>query len=1044
MWNLSSIVLATPRRTRFLLPALAVIIGLGATAAGAAPAAETTAGPAQDPALEAYALVRQWPVDPPPLAGLIEDPRGLDIDQADRAFISDRVVGGVVVMLPDGTFLPPFGAAGTSGPGRLGSPGRLAVDQENERLYVLDNGTDRVVAYDLGGQYLTAWNTPGVGIATAPDGRVFVADGQANEVKVFGPEGSPSFRFGTLGVGNGEFTLLTDVSVSPDGKVVAVGDKAGERIQLFDLNGSTVKFRRDWDLQRPEYSQYERNPDDLPPFFRCRAGTVFALGEDLAWVGDGSGSCRLRPDGFDYTLASSSVQGAVCKLSVVHPRLRPTTKQYLALATYDPNVGPCWSNRGRKDTRLDTTPVVLRFADEHLRRVAGVALATNEIPDGTLVGPWRIGLPGPGQVFLQDASTHSHLFDANGLLLADSGTGDVWKSGRSERTTLERVEGSPVPGEIFAHYRQENWGRSPGCGGCPPGWIERAQGIGRYRTVTAQVYGRNVLTVEPIWEKAWSKNSTEIQVHDIIYNRATDEIAALFNDSSSGTDLANNDALMDFFAADGVARPRTLDLDEIKLGRLNWNPYTDLGVTPTGQILVLDSARARVTVVSRDGKLAGTVAVGGDTYRVAGGPNDTLFALLRSGFVERRRLADGVVTARFDARSQDRSDPAALTDIAVDDAGQVHVVDGQSNQVLVFEPGQSTVALPSGLGECMYAAGKTASPERLALGDTTRISLQIAGRCGLDSSPTDVVIVTSGDVRALATVLGGLDMMRHRVGLIDVSPRLAQPLTHDRAAVIRAASNYGNATGASARLALEMAQKQFAADDGRQHVILLLKVPYCTPLLALDARECRGYAPAEEAAQAAAAAGTRVLVIINSYPGVVDHSYILASSVDAVIPEGADPIPYVIQYKLPEALAGNVHLEDGLPDNMRLVPGSVQPPATVAASALAWDLPRLPGEGAAFRFDLQPQAAGRWPTNTEAVATFTDVWGKPQRLVFPVPEVEVVDVAPTPVEPSPTTPPTATAPTAVPTPSPSATPAEARRPVFLPLLLRAFDIRSRE
>jgi hypothetical protein len=179
------------RRARHRVATLALLLSLGAGAVSAAPRPNAADGPAQTPAFEPYALVDQWPGEPPQLAGIIGDPQGLDVDLDDRVFISDRKAGGVVVMLPDGTFLPPIGAVGTDGPARLVSPGRLAVDQTRKRLYVLDGGTDRVVVYDLDGRYLADWNTAGVGIAVAPDGSVFVADGATNQVKVFDPAGAP-------------------------------------------------------------------------------------------------------------------------------------------------------------------------------------------------------------------------------------------------------------------------------------------------------------------------------------------------------------------------------------------------------------------------------------------------------------------------------------------------------------------------------------------------------------------------------------------------------------------------------------------------------------------------------------------------------------------------------------------------------------------------------------------------------------------------------------------------------------------------------------
>jgi len=121
----------------------------------------------------------------------------------------------------------------------------------------------------------------------------------------------------------------------------------------------------------------------------------------------------------------------------------------------------------------------------------------------------------------------------------------------------------------------------------------------------------------------------------------------------------------------------------------------------------------------------------------------------------------------------------------------------------------------------------------------------------------------------------------------------------------------------------------------------------------------------------------------------------------------------------------SVVVTDRIPANMALVQGSVRPPATVMPDGeLRWSLPG----GSAFPdlvFTLRPLASGRWPTNVEAAAAFTDTLGRAARVVFPVPEVEVL--APSSATPSATpsaspTPVATVAPTDEPTPSPDPPP----------------------
>jgi len=849
-----------------------------------------------------------------------------------------------------------------------------------------------------------------------------------------------------------------------------VGDKDGLRLQLFDLTAASARYRRDYDLQRPEYSQFEQwwirqggsppaDPKDgPPPFFHCRSGTVHALGGDEAWVGDGTGSCRLAPEGFTYTIASSSSQGAICKLTVRHPRIRPTTSQYVAIATYNPNVGPCWSTRGKKDTRLDTTAAVVWFTDEEMHRPLTVSLGTNEVPDGALVGPRRISLPAPGMVFVQDDTTHGHYFGEDGAFAADSASRDAWKPGQTERIWLELTEGAPVSGEVFGYYRKQAWKKNPILGTAQSSWQEQEHGVGRYRTQKSVLYGRDILVLEPVWERHFSEPHPAYReanqglaqrdvmfVMDIVYNPVSNEVIALVNEDPSDPSRPDDVRLVAYPAADGVGK-REVDLPEASLGRLSLGTFTDLAVSPDGDVLVLDQVNAEVSILAAAGGVEATLAVPGDTRRIAGGPADTVFVLRGSGYVERVRRADGAVTARFDARLAPRSDPATLTALVADGSGRVYVTDGLSNVVLVYEPGASSTLQP-GEGECVFASTKDAQPARLFRGDSTRVTLGLMGQCGIGAAPADIVIVAQlldpSDrrmVRRVIDIVSGVDVHRHRIGFVGSNANNVQALTDDRSAVIRAAGRYFPGS-VPVKLALQEARKLIDVDDGRQHVILLSWY-YCSKDLDVLCRDPL----AEPLAEEITSAGIRIVVARSDRNDVPDHARLLASSGEDVIPPGADPLPRLVQYTVPENPATNLTLTDRLPANMHLVPGSPNPAAVVTGPEVRWDAPVLGESGARFTLDVQPQEAGRWPTNSEAAATFTDGWGQARRVVFPVPEVEVLDnpptATPTAEEPTSTPPPTVTpaTPTVVgPTRVPTGTPGETRWRVCLPWLANGFE-----
>jgi hypothetical protein len=148
-------------------------------------------------------------------------------------------VGGVVHLANSG--------AGQWSPGmewRLGEPVRIGADPMAEEAYAFG---------DVGG------------VTVAADGRIYVADGQAKEVRVFSPTGTFLFRFGRSGEGPGEFNAIDALARTPDGDIVA-RDPRLFRVTRFTSDG---EYKSDFRIQRP-FPQYGGGLG----FAIDRAGTV--------------------------------------------------------------------------------------------------------------------------------------------------------------------------------------------------------------------------------------------------------------------------------------------------------------------------------------------------------------------------------------------------------------------------------------------------------------------------------------------------------------------------------------------------------------------------------------------------------------------------------------------------------------------------------------------------------------------------------------------------------------------------------------------------
>lgn len=126
-------------------------------------------------------------------------------------------------------------------------------------LYLADPGDDQVQVYDPSGNLLRTWGSPGTGpgqfrfefnsdLADAKipfselgvdqrTGDVYV--GEVQRIQKFGSQGNYELGWGKVGIDNGEFTRIADLTVGPTGTVYVMEDRplhAG-RVEEFDPSG---------------------------------------------------------------------------------------------------------------------------------------------------------------------------------------------------------------------------------------------------------------------------------------------------------------------------------------------------------------------------------------------------------------------------------------------------------------------------------------------------------------------------------------------------------------------------------------------------------------------------------------------------------------------------------------------------------------------------------------------------------------------------------------------------------------------------------------
>jgi len=180
-----------------------------------------------------------WPIPGGDFAGGGVD-QGLAVDDdTGRIFIS--IQGGLVVYDSSGSLLD-----ANYDYVRLGG---LAV--HGSFLYAVNPPAMEVHKYDLDLNLITQWGSPGwgdgqfkfsrsSGIATDSVGNVYVADTYNNRVQVFDPDGTFLGKFGSVGVGAGNFQRPGGVAVNKASDTLYVLETTGERVQAFALETATA------------------------------------------------------------------------------------------------------------------------------------------------------------------------------------------------------------------------------------------------------------------------------------------------------------------------------------------------------------------------------------------------------------------------------------------------------------------------------------------------------------------------------------------------------------------------------------------------------------------------------------------------------------------------------------------------------------------------------------------------------------------------------------------------------------------------------------
>jgi hypothetical protein len=188
------------------------------------------------------------------LPGVAGSPSGVAFGFG-KLFVSDPANDRIIKTDPAGFAVETFGAPG-SGAGQLNNPSGIALS-DSAVVFVADTGNDRISVFGFAGIYLSSFGGTGDApgkfrsptgismIANGPfAGNLAIADTGNDRVQIVSRTGTPIAVIGSSGVGVGEFSSPSSVSVWNDALFVA--DTGNQRIQRFLIQDGLITTSGGW------------------------------------------------------------------------------------------------------------------------------------------------------------------------------------------------------------------------------------------------------------------------------------------------------------------------------------------------------------------------------------------------------------------------------------------------------------------------------------------------------------------------------------------------------------------------------------------------------------------------------------------------------------------------------------------------------------------------------------------------------------------------------------------------------------------------------
>ena len=314
---------------------------------------------------------------------------------------------------------------------------------------------------------------------------------------------------------------------------------------------------------------------------------------------------------------------------------------------------------------------------------------------------------------------------------------------------------------------------------------------------------------------------------------------------------------------------------------------------------------------------------------------------------------------------------------------------------------------------CRLQLDKQAHPDRIPIGDRTRLTLSAIPSCPEHSGPLDLVLVidNSGSMewenklvmakQAATRFVQKSDMQNTRIGVISFSESavIESEMSQDAQALIRTIENIPQLGGTNIVAAMNEA-KQLILDSRATRPWPAEKEPIEVVVFLSDGRQDQlfgedGRRYASEAAEEMKEATGAILstVCLGDDCDRFLMAHVASSKLLFFVSPTADELVDIyseIGELLRKPRVSYMQIRDVIPSNMKFLPNTAEPaPDRIEGDTVIWEIEAIGTDPVVISYWLKPLEIGTWPTNVEATNDFKDIFEREGQAVYPVPEVTV-------------------------------------------------------